>query len=681
MALIKVDEHGGIIEANRDAGFATPARTGPFYIDTDGRGFTGNLYDPVDPASWTHLSYDPVADLVILTTGRIGFEGEITFTYDADGNVISVNKDTRHVLYHADTLDPGLAFKTDGLTAFCYPFESAAWGFYTDPNTQRSYETWQVYVRSEPRGSRSAEASQAIVESSGTTRKEIGVGVQNYGSQSILDSNIPPAQTLALTSLNPAAERIVSPTFGLSTMRGDFVLPLATIGAITLDDVGIFLADGILWMATRSPAYEYRGTSPSLETYAFQLSPVGVDRFMTMEFSNLAGGAVYVGIYRYNRALQRAEIEQYDRVPTSFNYEVFKHTGWATYDMKRQLIVMLEPDGADWKFVRYTFEDLCHPIMPTRVYRPSPLEPVHAGRTTIFEFSTRSEIMPTREPLVSVSYGGTISAGQFTQRPDRAATDTTGNGRIDVGFASAASGATCVITCAASSWSTAISSTVVGKGPLGGAYSGARYGVVFMSILNSSATFNVSGFISAGASAGIVTGATVILAGTPVSSTDAVGAGSPRQLVYPTSALPSPLTYELNPQQWTNMAAEALVRPLYAATRTLTKTQNVQFAGDVTDLEVKEIWMGGGGIGGRAAMTFTFFSQLYNYYRNVPDVRNDGFIQWKPRDLNNHVYNVLLTSLTVGGSEAIQLDTLARAAAGFITESVTLTMRIVSQAS
>lgn len=197
-----------------------------------------------------------------------------------------------------------------------------------------------------------------------------------------------------------------------------------------------------------------------------------------------------------------------------------------------------------------------------------------------------------------------------------------------------------------------------------------------MTILNASTTFTVSTGLSASFSATTITTAATILPGRPALQSDAVGAGTPQELSYPTSALASPLVFELNPQIWTNIQAELLTRPLYAAQRTLTKTANVQFVGDITDLECRLTWMGGGD---RIAMTWTFFSQLWNYFTNVPDVASAGYITWQPRDLNAHGYQILFTNLEAGGQNIISLDSLAKAQDGFMHEAVTATFRIISK--
>ena len=77
-------------------------------------------------------------------------------------------------------------------------------------------------------------------------------------------------------------------------------------------------------------------------------------------------------------------------------------------------------------------------------------------------------------------------------------------------------------------------------------------------------------------------------------------------------------------------------------------------------------------------MTWTFFSQLYNYFANVPDISNGSYIQWKPKDLSNHTYNILFTGLSVGGSNDIQLSNLIKAMDGFVNETVEATFRVVS---
>ncbi len=209
-----------------------------------------------------------------------------------------------------------------------------------------------------------------------------------------------------------------------------------------------------------------------------------------------------------------------------------------------------------------------------------------------------------------------------------------------------------------------------------------------MSLLNSSAVFSVvsasvsvfSAASMAGAgSTAFVLAQTVILADKAPLSVDAVGFGTRRMLVYPTGDLPSPLIYEQNPHRWTNLGPEAFVRPIYTQRRTLGTTVTQQSLADVTDLEYTEEWVGGGA--DRIAMSWRFFSQLYTYYMNPPDVTKSLFIQWRARDITTRAYNVFLTSLSVGGGAATALDHRYKAGEGWITENVVLRFRILSQVS
>jgi len=196
-----------------------------------------------------------------------------------------------------------------------------------------------------------------------------------------------------------------------------------------------------------------------------------------------------------------------------------------------------------------------------------------------------------------------------------------------------------------------------------------------MALITTTQNFVVSTALSATAAVSVTAAVVITPRGLPVGAIDAVGAGTPRILSYPTSSLVGPLTYEMNPQVWTNMGAAPFIRPLYASQRTLTKTATVQFTGDITDLEVTETWMGGGS---RVAMSLSFFAALWDYFQNVPDVTSAGFITWEPRDLNSNVYAVFLTDLSVGGSEVVTLDNLYRTSPAWVHETVTLRMRLIS---
>jgi len=211
-----------------------------------------------------------------------------------------------------------------------------------------------------------------------------------------------------------------------------------------------------------------------------------------------------------------------------------------------------------------------------------------------------------------------------------------------------------------------------------------------MSLLTTSAVFSVvSASVSIATSAGVgslsggvptarlVTTTLTILPDRPALSKDAIGAGTPRMLIYPTDALPSPLIYELNPHRWTNMGPEPLTRIDFRDRKTLGATVTQQFVSDLTDVEYKEIWVGGGA--DRIAMSWRFFSLLYDYYMNTPDVTQQLFIKWAPRDISTHIYEVFITSISVGGSESVDLDYLYRVSDGWVHESVTMTFRILRQ--
>lgn len=693
--LVRVDEHGGINEAFDYSALLSiryavnPNNAGKSFAETVGN--TRILDKSLIWNAFTHLSYDWIRDVVIISTGKTGFIGGITFAYSCDERKISANDYWIHVPFRADTLDPHKSFDVFGLSAAVFPFEGAASGFYTDPLTEEFVQAYNFRYLRNP----------------ATMHNRFGLGYNVYSDPTfgygldkiILHSPFKPYPT----NLGDDCD-INGPKYDLSgtfqsasgTVGKSWVdtvpfnyggyfppsepylwgVPIVTLNTVTLGDAVFYIDNGYFWGAFEDKSYA-GGMSLPIQT-PMALTPVGRDRLCMVWWPSSTNGngagQLLCAILRFHRTKRRFNVENIDTVPTEFPYNSQLHQGWFTYDYRRQLLIALEQDGEDYKFVRYTFSEFCHPISPRRILAPTPIGAIHSGRKTTYELATYSDIAPQRTNGVILQYTpDSLSPKTFSEKPTTISTDVNGIARIVVGLYSGTEGELFNIDATVSSFSVVVSANITGNGPLGQTYNGKAYGADTM-IISASQSFNVSGFVSASLSSSTLYGGAVILAAKPSLTTDSVGAGSPRQLIYPSGLLPSPLVYELNPHQWTNMADEALIRPLYATTMTLTKTVNVSFVGDITDLEIREIWIGGGS---RASMPYSFFSLLYDYYVNVPDFHNVGYIQWKPRDINNHTYNVLLTNLTVGGSNEIVLDTLSRR--GFIHDTVELTLRIINQ--
>tara|TARA_R110000772_G_scaffold267971_3_gene393613 strand:- start:45019 stop:45564 length:546 start_codon:yes stop_codon:yes gene_type:complete len=144
-----------------------------------------------------------------------------------------------------------------------------------------------------------------------------------------------------------------------------------------------------------------------------------------------------------------------------------------------------------------------------------------------------------------------------------------------------------------------------------------------------------------------------------------------RKLTYPTTAF-APIVYTQNPDEWINFDTSPMVkRPSVGTLRTLEDTKLTGWQGYARDASITETWKGGGS---KASMDLDFFRQLYAYYENPPTT---GLIQWAPCDRTSTVYNILIESLTAGGT-GIGMDFLA-ARQLCVLGNVVLRFRIVSE--
>lgn len=144
-----------------------------------------------------------------------------------------------------------------------------------------------------------------------------------------------------------------------------------------------------------------------------------------------------------------------------------------------------------------------------------------------------------------------------------------------------------------------------------------------------------------------------------------------RKLTYPSNTL-APVIYEKNPDDWTNFDITPMIkRPTIGVLQTLADNKITGWLGYARDSSVQETWRGSDT---EAPITVDFLRLLYAYYENPP---TSGFIQWHPRDRTAAVYNIMIESLTVGGSD-IKMNFIA-ANAGYLLGDVNLKFRIISE--
>ena len=663
MALLQLAQISGA-ESVFNATLASALLSGLF---TNGFGASATFWTAgAHPTAFTRLTYDRPTDVVIVCNGQARSP---SYQYHPIlGGTISITGIDRQpvtqVLLRGDSLHPegsagtGGSIIADGASQQYFPAEGGGTGFSYDPNTETTYQHFWHFAANTPRGGGSSFAFGFGATHMCSVTDTAGFG----GWRNVLwDDQVNGEQLLASAIWADVGARA-----GRMYYAPGFYWP--PLPGVLLDDIAVFVyADwpGHSWISCRkrpvTTVANWRGTRSLPFGWPMSLSPMGTDRVIGVWWSIPQNGAGLIyAILRYDRGLERIRLEDVGNIPNFATYYYPGHVGYSTYDISRGRLVFLSPNPND--IYTLTVENFNHPRVPRELGVPAPLDPYHAGMQQRFITLTDTATKPLGAPHITISYPSFAST-VFTRQPIRFATNAVdGIGLFAPIWASGASGMTGAITIGFSSYSVGLSATYT---------QGIAYGTEGMSLLTSTATFTMSTTITA-TSAVTVT----IQPRIPISQADTVGAGSPRLLSYPTSALATPYYYGMNPHQTINFNANPLTRPLYASQRTLSKTATVQFQGDLTDLEVTEIWMGGGN---RIAMALSQFAMLYDYFYNVPDVASVGFISWQPRDISNRSYKVFITSLTVGGGEDITLDTLVKAGSGYVHDEVRMTLRLIEE--
>jgi hypothetical protein len=695
MALSLIDRNSSVVEqwlAGPDGDGPPTNKGGSISTSLDDRVILGDpAFQSNNPNIIYHgrftnrLSYDPGFDEIIWTNGetRVAPSSSSQTEIDANfhrysdweegGNFETIkNAIITNARIDANSLDPALGpIAVKGYSQFQWVLSGQCHGFTYDHNTGILYGVYDRRVGIQKRTNTEYDQDYGNVKFSRLFGNAGGTSIQRYFVEPIgehLDTEASRLTTDFLLFAIAAAK-----PWPIKPDQGKFVA-----SPVLFDDVGIVAFGfgkfgGFMMVNTRGEPPVWLSSHPVEMTSVYAMMPMGIDRFMTVQTIG-AGGLIGAGSqdhpllavsWRLNRTNNRIEIDDISRIPTQYKYVYPDHVGFMTFDTNRQALILMSPSMET--FERHVNSVLCHPLTPNIVNKVVPLEPVHAGQMVKFATATYSDAMPVGAPFIGLSYGGSASATNFTAADAGFRTGgTKGTGNFNIGLTSAACGANFTITAEFSGFSTLLCATLT---------DGEKFGADPISLSSVSAAFLVSATLSAASPTTVNTAAT-ILAKRPIKDNDA-GGGTPRELDHPLSgSYPSPLVYELNPQVWTGHIDEALTKPLYASTRTLEKTATVQYTKDLTDIEIRETWMGGAN---RIAMGLAQFTSIFDYFNNPPDLQSDGFIIWRPRDVSSKEYNVAMVNLTVGGSPNFVIDHLARQGDGWIHETVELTMRIIGE--
>jgi hypothetical protein len=148
------------------------------------------------------------------------------------------------------------------------------------------------------------------------------------------------------------------------------------------------------------------------------------------------------------------------------------------------------------------------------------------------------------------------------------------------------------------------------------------------------------------------------------------------RLFHPTIGM---FDYAVKPDEWVNIDADAIIPPVWAATRTMTGSANVLWNGNITDVVIEERWKPLGGL----SMPVTQLRMLLLIWTTPvdPDL---GYVNWYPTYVSPIGFKVLPVGLQVGGS-GITFDDVANYLDGngdpdgWITNPVTFQMKLVSR--
>jgi len=127
----------------------------------------------------------------------------------------------------------------------------------------------------------------------------------------------------------------------------------------------------------------------------------------------------------------------------------------------------------------------------------------------------------------------------------------------------------------------------------------------------------------------------------------AAGEGRGR-LIHPTLGT---FDYPYMPEQWVNMDGDAIIAPKWQTSETLSSGQATLWGGNVRDVECVETWTAPGGL----SMPMTMLRMFMSFFQNPVDPTVD-YLQWWPSYTTTLGFDVVMKSLTVGGSDILLTD-------------------------
>jgi hypothetical protein len=153
-----------------------------------------------------------------------------------------------------------------------------------------------------------------------------------------------------------------------------------------------------------------------------------------------------------------------------------------------------------------------------------------------------------------------------------------------------------------------------------------------------------------------------------------------RQLIHPSFNLVEGegiFTYDNNPDITTGIILSPA--PLVESTvqRTLSGSIVVQYAQNLDDVIIQEIWTGGKELSILSEMARKF----YEFWREIP--APGQFLTWHPLDISSVGYGVIITNVQIGRPKTVNYreyrDDLNSRVGSYLAETVTVSMKIVSE--
>lgn len=152
------------------------------------------------------------------------------------------------------------------------------------------------------------------------------------------------------------------------------------------------------------------------------------------------------------------------------------------------------------------------------------------------------------------------------------------------------------------------------------------------------------------------------------------------RLIHPTLGT---LDYPNMPDEWVNLDQDVIIPPIWTTTKTLKGASNVLSQSDIRDVVCEEHWTG------EVNVTIGFLRSLLSFWCNPPDPVNDVPVQWWPNYTTTLGYNVVILNVQVGDGlqnvrervDGVVLNTYAQGEVQWVTEKVSITMRILSRAT